>query len=57
MAPPEDPGRLAFLDRRRRDLDGLTELHFEVVQDCFEVTGGVFDELIAKEKSEGLTGN
>ena len=30
---------------------------FEVVQDCFEVTGGVFDDLMAKEKAEGLTGN
>ena len=30
---------------------------FEVVQDCFEVTGGVFDELIAREKAEGLTGD
>jgi branched-chain amino acid transport system substrate-binding protein len=30
---------------------------FEVVQDCFEVTGGVFDDLIAKEKAEGLTGD
>ncbi len=30
---------------------------FEVVQDCFEVKGGVFDDLMAKEKAEGLTGD
>lgn len=30
---------------------------FEVVQPCFEAEGGIFDELIAEEKAQGLVGD